>query len=379
MDKYALESGNVWKDGIIYQTLDTVKVGGVPVKTADGLADSVVWVTHNDGSMLTMYFPSTTSGFDITPATGASQTITYPDQPCSITREDRDKKDSNWKCIGTPGYKNVSVFDYDQDSPELVVNAAPEFLYVFHEQTTGSPWAKGTYTVEDGSDFTYKSFHSYLVQFAGTIDWAQYSKGDAVPSSIAARHRSSEEHKATKVEIILLSEDNELLDRTFVRLQEGATIGFDQNFDLNKMTQNNANQIYSFAENDVPFAANVLPLETDTVQMVVNIANTGEYTFSLNVDKHKGMAPILYDMFNSERVNLMTSDYTVELEKGKYADRFFLLFQQEAPVVTNFELTEDGGQKVRSDEAIYDVVGRRVNTIYPGHFYIVNGEKRIAK
>ena len=41
--------------------------------------------------------------------------------------------------------------------------------------------------------------------------------------------------------------------------------------------------------------------------------------------------------------------------------------------------TADGGQNVHSGEAIYDVLGRRVNTIYPGHLYIVNGEKRIAK
>jgi len=381
VDKKALENNNVWKDGIIYQTRDTVldPVTHKPIKTADGLSDSVVWVTHDDGSMLTMYFPSTTSGFTITPATGDALTITYPDQPCSITRDDRDKKDSNWKCIGTPGYKNITIDDYTQASPELVVNAAPRFLYEFTEQTSGAQWAKGTYSVTDGRAFTYKSFNSYMVQFAGTIDWAQYSKGDVQPSSIAARHRQTSETKATKVEIELLSSDNDALDRTFVWLQENATTGFDQNYDLNKMIEKKANQIYSLAEKDVPFAANVLPLGTDTVPLVINIANNGEYTFKLNVDKHVGMAPVLYDMYQSEKINLLSSDYLVELEKGNYEGRFFLLFQAEAPVVTSFENTNDGGQNVHSSEAIYDVLGRRVSTIYPGHFYIVNGEKCIAK
>ena len=79
--------------------------------------------------------------------------------------------------------------------------------------------------------------------------------------------------------------------------------------------------------------------------------------------------------------NLIDAQKTrgMELEKGKHEDRFFLLFQPEAPIVTNFEATADGGQNVHSSEAIYDVLGRRVNTIYPGHLYIVNGEKRIAK
>ena len=322
--------------------------------------------------MLTMYFPSTTSGFTITPATGEALTITYPDQPCSITRDDRDKKDSNWKCIGTPGYKNVAITGYNQESEDLVYDE-------FHEQTSGATWAKGTYTVTDGSEFTYHSFHSYMVQFAGTIDWAQYSKGDVAPSPIAPKRMPTADTKTTKVEIELLSSDDDALDRTFVWLQENATTGFDQNYDLNKMIEKKANQIYSLAENEVPFAANVLPLGTDTVPLVVNIANEGEYTFSLNVDKHVGMAPILYDMYKSEQINLLTTNYAVELEKGKHEDRFFLLFQPEAPIVTNFETSADGGQNVHSSEAIYDVLGRRVNTIYPGHLYIVNGEKRIAK
>ncbi len=380
VDKKALENGNVWKDGIIYQKQEVIinPSTGQPYKAQDG-SDSIAWKTYSDGSMLTMYFPSTTSGFTITPATGEALTISYPDQPCSITRDDRDKKDSNWKCIGTPGYKNVEITKYSQASPELVVNAAPRFLYEFHEQTTGATWAKGTYTVTDGSAFTYHSFHSYMVQFAGTIDWAQYSKGDVAPSPIAPKRMPTADTKITKVEIELLSSDDDALDRTFVWLQENATIGFDQNYDLNKMIEKKANQIYSLAENEVPFAANVLPLGTDTVPLVVNIANEGEYTFSLNVDKHVGMAPILYDMYKSEQINLLTTNYAVELEKGKHEDRFFLLFQPEAPIVTNFETTADGGQNVHSSEAIYDVLGRRVNTIYPGHLYIVNGEKRIAK
>ncbi len=382
VDKKALQNDGVWKDGIVYQKQETIidPATHKPYKAVDG-TDSVAWVTYTDGSLLTMYFPSTTSGFTITPATGEALTLTYPDQPCSITRDDRDKKDSNWKCIGTPGYKNVTITRYNQESEDLVYNGnkAPNFLYEFHEQTSGATWAKGTYTVTDGSEFTYHSFHSYMVQFAGTIDWAQYSKGDVAPSPIAPKRMPTADTKTTKVEIELLSSDNDALDRTFVWLQENATIGFDQNFDLNKMIEKKANQIYSLAENEVPFAANVLPLGTDTVPLVVNIANEGEYTFSLNVDKHVGMAPILYDMYKSEQINLLTTNYAVELEKGKHEDRFFLLFQPEAPIVTNFETTADGGQNVHSSEAIYDVLGRRVNTIYPGHLYIVNGEKRIAK
>ena len=389
VDKKALEDDHVWKDGIIYQKQEVLidEETGLPVKTKDGERDSLVWKTYDNGSMITMYFPSTTSGFEISPATGAELTITYPNQECTITREDRNHKDSNWKCIGTPGYKNIGVnsysatsgVPYDFDETTGNENTPPKFLYIFTEQNTGARWAKGTYNVTDGSVFTYKSFNSYMVQYAGTINWAQYSKGDAVtPSSVAARRAQSEVAKLTRTQIDLLYEE-ESLDRTFVWLQDKATHGFDQNFDLNKLVESKANQIYSIALTDIPFAANVLPLETDTVPLVVNIVNAGEYTFALDKDKHMGQAPILYDMFAGEQTNLLSADYTVELEKGKYEGRFYLLFLPEMPVVTNFETTVDGGQKVHSDEAIYDVLGRRVNTIYPGHLYIVNGEKTIAK
>lgn len=378
VDKDALERGNVWKDGVIYQTqekvLDPVTHESIP--TADGLADSVVWVTHTDGSLLTLYFPSTTSGFVIKPAEAGALTLNYPDQPCTITREDRDQKDSNWKCIGTPGYKNITSTGYVDKHTGEIESEAPNFIYAFKEQNTGSPWAKGTYEVKDATDFEYQTFHSYMAQFAGDISWNYCSESNVAS---APKRLPLEGEKATKAEINLLSADGESLDRTFVRLQENATNGFDQNLDLNKMVERKANQIYSLTDKAVPFAANVLPLETDTVPLVVNIVNEGEYTFSLNVDKHQGMAPVLYDMFKSESINLMTTDYVIELETGKYEDRFFLLFQPEAPIVTNFETTADGGQNVHSSEAIYDVLGRRVNTIYPGHLYIVNGEKRIAK
>ena len=382
IDKKELQKDDQWKT-INYQVQVVVTDGsGNPIQSVvNPEQDSVRW-EDRVGSILTLYFPSTTTGFDIEPANDKDMTITYKNEPCTITREDRDKQDSNWKCMGTPGYKNITLQNYVDADPDHHENThnPPYFLYVFsetYEAGDGKQYKKGTYTATESRGYTFHSFMSYMVQFAGTITWNRYSK--ETPATVAPRRMPSEEHQATKAEINLLSADNKLLDRTFVWLQEGATIGFDQNYDLNKMTQKNANQIYSYAENNVSFAANVLPLETDTVQLVVNIANEGEFTFSLNNDKHVGMAPVLYDMFKSEKVNLMTTDYVVELETGKYDDRFFLLFQPVQPIVTNFETTEDGGQKVHSGEAIYDVLGRRVNTIYPGHLYIVNGEKRIAK
>ena len=357
VDKYALQVDDQWKT----------------VKYQEKEGDE--WVDR-EGSLLTLYFPSTTTGFDIQPAAGGALTINYPDQPCSITRDDRDQKDSNWKCIGTPGYKNITSTGYEDKHTGKIESEAPNFIYKFKEQNTGSPWAKGTYEVKDATDFEYQTFHSYMAQFAGDISWNYCSESNVAS---APKRLPLEGETSTKVEINLLSADGESLDHTFVRLQEDATNGFDQNLDLNKMVEKKANQIYSLTDKAVPFAANVLPLGTDTVPLVVNIVNEGEYTFSLNTDKHQGMAPVLYDMFKNEKINLLTTDYLVELEKGKYEDRFFLLFTPETPIVTSFETTEDGGQTVHSGEAIYDVLGRRVNTIYPGHLYIVNGEKRIAK
>jgi len=364
IDKKALQNDNVWKS----------------VHFMD--FENGVWKDFGERSILTLYFPSSASGFSMEAASGVAQTITYPNEPCSITRDDRDQKDSNWKCIGTPGYKNMTMTGYTATTPAPPVwdgNTPPNFLYEFHEQTTSATYAKGTYTVVDGSTFTYHAFHSYMVQYAGTINWGAYTMGNG-PAAIAARRvQQSEMNQPTNVQIDLLSEDSTMLDRTFVWLREDATTAYDQNYDLNKMVESKANQIYSLSDRNVPFAANVLPYETDTVPLVVNIYNPGEYTFSLNKDEHFGLAPVLYDMYKSERIDLLSSDYSVELTKGKYTDRFYLLFSPVRPIATDIETTEDGSQHVLSGEAIYDVLGRRVSTITPGHLYIVNGEKRIAQ
>ena len=364
IDKKALQNADQWKS---VHFMDFV---------------NGVWKDLGERSILTLYFPSSASGFSMEAASGVAQTITYPNEPCSIKRDDRDQKDSNWKCIGTPGYKNMTMTGYTATTPAPPVwdgNTPPKFLYEFTEQTTNATYAKGTYTVVNGSTFTYHAFHSYMVQYAGTINWGAYTMGNG-PAAIAARRvQQSEMNQPTNVQIDLLSEDSTMLDRTFVWLREDATTAYDQNYDLNKMVESKANQIYSLSDRNVPFAANVLPYETDTVPLVVNIYNPGEYTFSLNKEEHFGLAPVLYDMYKSEQIDLLSSDYSVELTKGKYTDRFYLLFSPVRPIATDIETTEDGSQHVLSGEAIYDVLGRRVSTITPGHLYIVNGEKRIAQ
>ena len=366
IDKYALQDDDQWK------SVNAMELEGG------------VWVDKGVKSILTLYFPSAGSGFSMgsATATGATKVITYPNEPCSIKRDDRDQKDSNWKCIGTPGYKNMTMTGYTADPanpPYWGENTPPKFLYEFIEQTESVPYAKGKYTVVDGSTFTYHAFHSYMVQYAGTINWGDYSAGNGPSHIVARRAPQNEMSQATNVEIDLLSEDSTSLDRTFVWLREDATAGYDQNYDLNKMVESYANQIYSLSDHDIPFAANVMPYETDTVRLVVNIVNPGEFTFSMLKDEHFGLTPILYDMYKSEQIDLTSADYTVELDYGKYTDRFFLLFSPVKPVATAIETTEDGTQNVLSGEAIYDVLGRRVSTVTPGHLYIVNGEKRIAQ
>ena len=378
IDKKAMQNDGVWKEGIIYQTQEVLLDGnGDPVKTVGGL-DSMVWVTHTDGSLLTLYFPSTTSGFEIKPAAGSELVITYPELECKITRANRNLYDSNWRCLGTPGYKNITINSWDTTGSNFDPDTIPpQFLYEFHEQTTAATYAPGTYKVVDGSTYTYHSFNSYMVQYAGTINWNVYSKGEGASSPL--RRLPRKDATITKLQLDLLNDEGTELDRAFVWLQDEATLGYDKNFDLNKMVDTRLNQIYSLAEHDAPYAANVLPLETDTVALVVNITKAGEFTFSLLKEKHCGLTPILYDMYENVQTNLLADDYTVDLTKGKYTGRFFIIFQAGEPVATNFETTSDGGQKVLSDEAIYDVLGRRVDVVYPGLLYIVNGEKRIAK
>ena len=328
-------------------------------------------------SLLRLYFPSIEKGFDLQQQSAEQLTRTYEDHTCTITRDDRDKQDSNWKMIGTTSYNNAKVNSYDKDTDpgytELPGGEAPKFRYSYtYTFDNNNNRTSYEYTPEDAETATYQSFYGYMVQFAGTITWSPMN--ETVPEKIAAR-RNAEYKERTNVttRLELANAEGEKQDQTFVALDEKATTTFDQNKDLNKVFNSGKANIYTLSE-DIPFAGNTLPMEVAVVPVGVDIATAGEYTFRMP-DGTEGMVVELLDYEENTRTNLLLRDYTVTLQKGSNENRFALHIQpSKSGVSTSIENVDEG---VNGGEAVmkYLIDGKLFIRTADGVLYDAQGHR----
>ncbi len=276
-------------------------------------------------SMMRLYFPSDTSGFDMQQQSAEHLTRTYENHTCTLTLHDRYKQDSNWKVIGTTSYNNAGITGYtiDTDPKYEELSDAPSFRYKYtYTMSNDNKTFTYNYEAEDGKTATYKSFFGYMVQFAGTISW-QPIMSETVPEGIAARRRVAEGERTSYTTRLEFADANgEKQDQAFVALDEKATTDFDQNKDLNKVI-NRGNNIYTMAEN-IAYAGNTLPMKKQTVPVGVVVATAGEYTFRMP-DGTDGISVILLDNQTGAHTNMLYDEYTVILEAGTYENRFSLV------------------------------------------------------
>ena len=297
-------------------------------------------------SMMRLYFPSTTVGFDMQQQSAEHLTRTYENHTCTLTLHNRYLQDSNWKVIGTTSYNNAGITGYTKDyNPEYEeLSEAPSFRYQYEYTMSNdnkSFWYK--YTPEDGKTATYQSFYGYMVQFAGTINW-QPIMSETVPEGIAARrYVPANERTSFTTRLELANADGEKQDQTFVALDEKATITFDQNKDLNKVINAGTN-IYTLSEG-IPFAGNTLPMAKTTVPVGVRIATAGEYTFRMP-DGTDGIAVTLVDNATGTHTNMLMSEYTVTLNAGTIENRFYLIVDPDRAATS----VENVGNEAQGDE-----------------------------
>ena len=328
-------------------------------------------------SMMRLYFPSMTSGFDMQQQSTEHLTRTYENHTCTLTLHDRYLQDSNWKVIGTTSYNNAGITGYtiDTDPKYEELSDAPSFRYSYEYN-----WENGfkyTYTPEDGKTATYKSFFGYMVQFAGTISW-QPIMSETVPEGIAARRRVAEgERTSYTTRLELANANGEKQDQAFVALDEKATTTFDQNKDLNKIVNAGKANIYTLSEN-IPFAGNTLPIAKATVPVGVVITETGEYTFRMP-DGTDGISAILVDNQTGAHTNMLLDEYTLILEAGTYENRFSLVLdpQRTSTEVENIgdgygdsvngngtegikKYIIDGQLFIRTTNGLFDAKGQRL-------------------
>lgn len=352
---------------------DTLRAGEGYSLTVDR-GNIGAWYGEGEGAKY-LFFPSMQTGFNITKLSTAAATVEYPNQPCNINLQypddttdtlhrDRRKYDSNWKLIGPKNYNNITIkssgIAWNDDyylSPDQL-----SFVYVWDED-------KKVYEAQSTTNFVFRAFFSYFVQFAGTITWQQYTQSETLKP--APRYAPQTTRKPAEFRIDLKDLNDNELDRTFVALSPIGTEGFDLNLDLTKIDVQHP-MIYTVSEN-TDYAGNTLPLNTDTVALVVKTGTGGSYTIALP-NENDDYDVVLVDKFE-QQVNVLTQEgYPIQVEPGITHDRFYLVFAPKTGTshpdgpTTNLRKTGmdtnvrkvliDGKIYIVRDNRLYDMTGK---------------------
>lgn len=306
---------------------------------------------------VSLYFPSMEPIKDQIDKNIIETTVTLDEYKCNIERDNRKIHDSNWHIIGVPSFSN---------KPQTLTQK--DLLYFYTRDQKND-----TYNPTSAKDakVTFKSLHSYMVQYAGTINWAtEWTLSQ--PQGLAAKRNANE--KKTHSLRLELSQNGTYNDQTLVTLQEeGATEAFDMNLDLSKM-MNAGNNIYTLAGKElIQVAGNALPIANTTIPVGVQIAKAGEYTFAMP-DGTDGITVELIDNETNTRTNLLLSDYTVNLPAGTCETRFALSVKIDKTATSVENITEvegangegvkkyiiDGKLFLQKDNTLYDAQGHIV-------------------
>ena len=328
------------------------------------IKDNIIDLTDDKQQIAALYFPSNT------PITNAiinreTYTVNIPAHKCEIvhtgTYGDRTIRDSHWNVIGVPSYINTGATFADQTH---ALNNVVKYYYQWEGEVD-------KYIAMEANEQAY-SFHSmyaYMVQYAGDITWKKVLLDVVEPAQIAAKKNSATNEHAMRLE---LQQNNILLDKTFVRLQDDvATPAFDFNYDLCKITNKGAN-IYSIITAEaspVDVAANVLPIEETIIPLGIKTDAAGEYTFAMP-DGTDGIVVELIDYETNTRTNMLLDEYTVNLGKGTFDNRFALHVKPNKTTTSIVDVNTnttgvkkyliDGVLYMQKDGVLYDAQGKLV-------------------
>ena len=312
-----------------------------------------------------IYFPSKSPVNQEIVNQTTAQTYVEPHE-CGIVRNtpkgDRRIADSHWNVVGTPSYVNT-IGNYNNFTANI--ETKPEELKYYYE------WLGeyNHYAPVAAESQTFKPLRAYMVQYAGHINWT--SIWNVHPAAIAAK-QSSDDIKEHRLRLEIQQNGNKA-DHTFVRLQDedGVTDHFDFNHDLCKIINAGAN-IYSFVTTEtypIEVAANVLPIQETIIPIGVVTSAAGEYTFTMP-DGTDGIVVELIDYETNTRTNLLLDNYTVNLGKGTFDNRF-ALHVKPSKVTTSLEDVNtnttgvkkyliDGVLYMQKDGVLYDAQGKLV-------------------
>jgi hypothetical protein len=303
--------------------------------------EAIDWPNNIDQQNL--YFPSADKISTIGSYT--STTVDVPTHTCTIERDNRKDQDSHWNVIGVPSYA--------ADAENVVSPDGLKFLYKWDAK-------ENILTVSNATTHTFQAMHSYMVQFAGTINWKLKT---ITPAALAAKAPAKE---STLLQLTLTEGDKQL-DQTYVELTDEATAAFDMNMDLTKFFNTGHANIYSCIQT-VPVAANMLPVQSVQVPLGIQVVKEGSYTIALPASVDAALVTLI-DNQTQTHTCLNTSDYTITLPAGTYENRFFLAVEPQRVVTSDpankqdtaptVKFIKDGQLYILHQGVIYDAQGRR--------------------
>ncbi len=317
---------------------------------------SLKW--NNNVTYLTLYFPSDGAVGNIKQTDVSVKYKDQSDYVCTITRDNRNIKDSYWHCIGSPSFATSTKTGWNthDGSDEQWTTENLPFLYEWDSETNVlSP------ITTDG--YTFKPLTGYMVQYSGeSIEWTSV----VTPSASAPKRQNSAATDLTyKLQLVRGEEE---VDHTFVRFSddENITAAFEFNQDLCKEYKSGGN-IYTITSDAIQVAGNSLPLSTTQTTIVpvgVTIKSAGDYTFAIP-EGTEGIGVTLVDNETGTRTSLSALDYTVTLQAGDYTGRFVL-------EISPIQNTPTGLEEPTSDSSLK---GRAQKVMIDGILYIVKDGK----
>ena len=326
---------------------------------------------NKKGHSVAIYFPSKEPISSKLVQNPDAVTIDVPEHTCTIPIRDtpygnRQIRDSHWNVIGVPSYINAGATFSNPVMP-LVGDRALKYYYRWDGFDNYSPQ-----TAENNHTYAsnFQSMFAYMVQYAGNLTWNSVVS-ETTPAAIAAKKNSDniEEHH---LRLELLQNGSEV-DRTFVQMREDdVTPAFDFNHDLCKITNKGLANIYSLITTEtypIEVAANVLPIQETVIPVGVVISTAGEYTFAMP-DGTDGIVVELIDYETNTRTNMLLDEYTINLGKGTFENRFALHVKPDK-TTTSLEgintnsngvrkFIIDGTLYMQKDGVLYDAQGRCV-------------------
>ncbi|MBR0048717.1 MAG: leucine-rich repeat protein [Prevotella sp.] len=268
-----------------------------------------------------------------------------------------------WNLVGNPWPTYYNIHKLNFTAPITVWN--------------GDSWSGGNYEAYSiiDDDYAIKPLEAIFVQcpdelneISFPIDGRQLTTEIESQSGVRAQAATA---KARRLIDVVLSDGDELSDKTRVVINEQAQQGYELSCDASKFPAMSSDvpQLYTIGSDDTRYAINERPTGEGVVTLGFFAPKSGSYTFEANRNDFKSIT--LVDNETGLSTDLSQQSYTFTTEAGTNNSRFYLLINGNGGVVTGVEpvaaAQQQGGQ-------VYNLQGQRVSGEKKG-LYIVGGKK----